>query len=79
MEHLLAGDILLFEKDLPAVESFLQHLVPSNALVIVHSKAFQGSTRLKETWYGTDYNLGQRSSYCPLCCDCSRPALIQWI
>jgi len=55
-EHIVAGGELIFEKDLAASNSFLQHLLPSNCIVSVFNKSFAGRTTERERWYGTEHN-----------------------
>lgn len=40
-----------------AVKKFVAKLRPSNTMVTVVSKSFQGKTKLKEKWYDTAYNV----------------------
>lgn len=56
-ELVLCGDKLQFEKDLDASFEILSMLQPSNSLIFLSHKQFQGKTTLTEQWYHTEYNL----------------------
>ena len=56
-EHVIAGNTLLFEKDLEQSMEYMKYLVPSNCFIFVMHKGLEGKTALKEKWYGTDHNV----------------------
>lgn len=55
-EHVLSGDYLIVEKDLPRSMSTLDELTPQNCLVSVIHKGAQGKADKKEQWYGTEHS-----------------------
>mmetsp|Transcript_15952 Transcript_15952/g.22803 ORF Transcript_15952/g.22803 Transcript_15952/m.22803 type:complete len:909 (-) Transcript_15952:68-2794(-) len=56
-EHVLSGRYKIFNYDPTAIEECLSYLVPSNALVLIFDKNFEGTTDKEEIWYGTNYSL----------------------
>ena len=55
-EHYLVGERVYLDISVQSPMSFLEMLKPSNCIIIVKSKSFEGKTSLKEKWYGSDYN-----------------------
>ena len=56
-EHILAGPYRIYEYGPESIEECMEFLVPSNMLLTVTSRSFEGKTDTKEKWYGTDYKL----------------------
>jgi insulysin len=55
--HVLAGPYNIYDYDPEMIGEFLNYFTPENMLLSVASKTFEGSTELKEHWYGTEYSI----------------------
>ena len=67
-EHILSGAYKIYEYGPGDIEECMSYLKPANAHMTVVSKTFEGTTDLKERWYGTDYKID----------DLSRNVLDRW-
>ena len=56
-EHILAGPYRIYEYGPGSIDECLEYLAPSNMLLTVSARSFEGKTDTKEKWYGTDYKL----------------------
>lgn len=54
--EVIAGDTLLFEKNMEKTRELLQLIRPENALVFLVHKGATATADKKERWYGTDYS-----------------------
>ena len=55
-EHVLSGPHLFFKWDKETIDHLTSFIRPDNVICVVSSRDYEGATKLKERWYGTDYN-----------------------
>jgi len=60
--HVLSGPYIIYQYDADLVAELLTFLTPENMLLSVTSKTFEGSTKSKEYWYGTEYDIEDLSA-----------------
>lgn len=56
-QHVLSGPYKIYQYEPSLVTEILEKLVPTNMLLMVTTKSFEGQTTQKEKWYGTDYSV----------------------
>ena len=62
-EHSVSGPHLVYKENLPEVAKFTSMLTPSNCIIAVSDKNFDGKTTQKERWYGTNYNCSRYQAH----------------
>jgi insulysin len=58
-EHVLSGRYKIYKYDPEAIEECMSYLIPSNCLLMIFDKNFEGHTNMEEKWYGTNYSVQQ--------------------
>ncbi|XP_064631223.1 insulin-degrading enzyme-like isoform X2 [Lineus longissimus] len=57
LKEVISGPYLLYEFKPELVTMLLEKLTPENIRIAVIGKKFEGETKLKEEWYGTEYSM----------------------
>ena len=60
--HVLSGPHMIYKYDPELIVEFLNYFTPENMMLSVTSKTFEGSTKEKERWYGTEYSIEDLAS-----------------
>mmetsp|Transcript_33829 Transcript_33829/g.66784 ORF Transcript_33829/g.66784 Transcript_33829/m.66784 type:complete len:1007 (-) Transcript_33829:91-3111(-) len=59
--HILSGPYKVFDYEPGLITSIVEKLLPQNCMIFVVAKTFEGKTKKKEKWYGTDYDIADFS------------------